>query len=340
VSLSVSKKIAFATVTTVTFVLLLNGLAWVTERGKEGVSFEEKEAMYQTTEKGRRTLRPGAELHGAKQQVNVNSIGFRGPELAEPKPENGYRIWCVGGSTTFDIWAPDDTLTWPAKLQTHLQQRRRDRVIEVINAGIPGELMAGSRDDFEKHFAKVQPDAMVFYHGPNDIREVMYKGPPPVIEGLDQQMALLRGVRNAAQRKLPEIPPEWHGRRLNSHQMILLENTVMELINAARSRGVDVLIVSHALQAENDAIGDEALHGVAEVTLLLQMAPDDVLHTYRDYNGMLRGIAEREGLPFADLRERMPSYERFWGDSLHFSALGSDVAGRFLTDAFIETDWL
>jgi hypothetical protein len=150
----------------------------------------------------------------------------------------------------------------------------------------------------------------------------------------------VRSMRGAIQRSLPVVPAEWEGKRLSSQAFGDLHRTVTDLIEAARKRGVEVLVVSHALQADPKASGAEALRGVSEVTALLQMAPPDVLKTYEDYNEMLQSTAADRGLPFADLRARMPSDDRFWGDSLHFSAAGSDIAGRFLTDAFLETGWL
>jgi lysophospholipase L1-like esterase len=340
VPISVPKKIVFAVLTVAGFLMVLNGLFSLKERIQFGGTFEQKEAIYQTTDDGRRTLRPGSELQGMSTQVKINKMGFRGPDPLEPKPENSFRIWCVGGSTTFDVWAPDDASTWPAKLQAYLQEAKPDRTIEVINAGIPGEMMNGSRDDFEEHFENTQPDAMVFYHGPNDIRGIAFNGPPPVIEGLDEQFAIVRSVRGAVQRKLPRVPPEWNSHRLKNHHFGILEATVLQLINAARQRGVEVMVVSHALQAANVATGDEALHGTSEVTAQWQMSPEGVLHTFKDFNQILRATAEREKLPFADLRARIPSDDRYWGDSLHFSATGSDIAGRFLADAFLQTDWL
>ncbi len=338
--MSLPKKIAFSILTTGLVLLLINGGFALVERVRFGGNVAEKESIYQSTPEGRRTLRPGARLEGSSTKVVINSLGFRGPELAQPKPGNGFRIWCIGGSTTFDVWAPNDQATWPAKLQSYLQEARSDRVIEVVNAGIPGELLNGSRDDFEQHFDKVKPDAMVFYHGPNDLRRLAFEGPPPVAKGLEEKFAIVRSVRGAVQRKLPRIPAEWHGKRLSSHAFGDLQQTILDLLHSARSRNVKVLMVSHALQADPLSTGDDALRGVSEVAALMQMAPPDVLHTYRDYNNMLRATAEAQGLPYADLRKRMPSGDRYWGDSLHFSATGSDIAGRFLSEAFLKTGWL
>jgi len=339
-AISVPKKIVFAVVTVAGFFLVLNGMFSLKEKVQFGATFEQKEAIYQTTDNGRRTLRPGSELQGTSTQVKINKMGFRGPDPIDPKPENSFRIWCIGGSTTFDVWAPDDASTWPAKLQAYLQEAKPELTVEVINAGIPGEMMNGSRDDFEEHFERTQPDAMVFYHGPNDIRGIAFNGPPPVIEGLDEKFAIVRSVRGAVQSKLPQVPPEWNNHRLTSHHYGILQQTVQQLVNAARQRGVKVMMVSHALQAANGETGDKALRGTSEVTALLQMSPEGVLHTFKDFNEIVRATAEREQLPYADLRSQIPSDDMYWGDSLHFSAKGSDIAGRFLADAFLETDWL
>ena len=47
------------------------------------------------------------------QTININSHGFRGSETTLEKPENTYRIFVVGGSTTFGEGATSDQTTIP-----------------------------------------------------------------------------------------------------------------------------------------------------------------------------------------------------------------------------------
>jgi len=54
-------------------------------------------------------------------QVSTNRFGFRGKDIALPKPDGVYRIVCVGGSTTVGGWT-DDT-SYPAFLEVALNER-------------------------------------------------------------------------------------------------------------------------------------------------------------------------------------------------------------------------
>ena len=64
--------------------------------------------------------------------VSTNSIGLRGPELEDPKPE--IRIACVGDSVAFG-WGVSYEESYPARLERLLIERGRS--VEVLNAGVP-----------------------------------------------------------------------------------------------------------------------------------------------------------------------------------------------------------
>ena len=74
--------------------------------------------------------------------------------------------------------------------------------------------------------------------------------------------------------------------------------------------------------------------------MLMQMYPDNVVHLFRDYNQLIRGIAEQRNMPFADIRSAVPSDPKYWGDSLHFSAAGSELAAQAMADTLLQTGWL
>ena len=68
--------------------------------------------------------------------MHFNARGQRVTNVRDvevPKPEGTYRVVCEGGSTTFDLLAPDDAATWPARLGAFLKPRA-----DVVNAGFPG----------------------------------------------------------------------------------------------------------------------------------------------------------------------------------------------------------
>ena len=58
-----------------------------------------------------------------------------------------------------------------------LCERRRTQLphrnVEVINAGVPGEIMSGSAQDFQDFGGAFKPHMVVVYHGPNDLRRAL-----------------------------------------------------------------------------------------------------------------------------------------------------------------------
>jgi len=52
-------------------------------------------------------------------EITYNSHGFRGNEFEKEKPDNTFRIFTLGGSTTEGVGAEDDE-TWPAHLQQNM----------------------------------------------------------------------------------------------------------------------------------------------------------------------------------------------------------------------------
>ena len=326
--LSLRKKIAFSVVTTIAVLAGLNALMSAREQQQYGVTHAQKEDLYEATATGRKVLKAGVRVQGASSSVGTNSLGFRGPDLLDPKPPNGFRIWVVGGSTTFDVFAPDDSKTWPALVGQQLGVEHPERVVEVINAGIPGEVIAGNLEDFKDHADSVKPDLLIYYHGPNDLRDIRFGGPPPPSGPLEKQFALLRATRGAINKRYPTLPEEWANARLSSHDLNEMTRRIELMIDEANRRGVPVLLANHAFQYTPGKTGSEALGEIGEICVLMQMVPDNVVHMFRDYNTLVAGIAERKGLPFVDVRSAVPSDPKYWGDALHFSAAGSQLAAE------------
>ena len=69
----------------------------------------------------------------------INSLGFRGAEFSKEKPLGTYRIFIVGGSTTFGTGVENHN-TIPSLLQNFYSNGKFDDIkqIEVINTGING----------------------------------------------------------------------------------------------------------------------------------------------------------------------------------------------------------
>ena len=98
--------------------------------------------------------------------INVNSDGFRGPELQD-NPD--YRIFVVGGSTAFGVGTTSDSNTIPGHLQQLYNEKFPDRNIEVINAGIPKAYSFTESELIKNSLVNYNPDLIIVYDGWNDI---------------------------------------------------------------------------------------------------------------------------------------------------------------------------
>ena len=332
------KKLLLSALSIVLTVALVEGAAHLSLYAQYGVRKidGQPEGLYISIPGKPPQLRPDVHLKGLLYEVNTNSIGTRGPELLAQKPANGLRVWCVGGSTTFDIYAPDDAHAWPAVVQQHLQEAFPDKVVEVVNGGVPGEILEGSADALDAHGRRLGIDLVVIYHGPNDLRAISMQetGPPPggfgpplltSLEVLSQWMQR-RGIGVESMPDRPATPD--HLRQL--------ENRLQRMERQVRGLGAIPVYVTHAIRIDADATGDTLKRQSGELGFLLSMSPASAREWFAMYNGLVRRRAQQTGSPLADVRAAVRPDSDLWGDSTHFSAEGSAIAGRVVADAIIE----
>src|SRR5262245_56768948 len=135
-------------------------------------------ALYAVARERARLYRPHPYLAAAPREgtvssvggrtVSFDSLGYRSPERPLAKPPGTVRVLCAGGSTTFDLLAPDDDSTWPALLEHRL--RGLGPTTEGWNAGFPGwtsleNLIALALRDIDIH-----PDVVLLFQGINDLQ--------------------------------------------------------------------------------------------------------------------------------------------------------------------------
>ena len=278
-------------------------------------------------------LQPGASLSGLRYSVSINALGMRGPELKREKPRNGLRVWCVGGSTTFDIFASDNDHTWPAVAQAHLQTALPHRTIEFINGGVPGEILEGSAQLLNVHGRNLGIDFVVVYHGPNDMRAVsgghLAAGRARAIPlrslELLRAAALDRGIGTG---DFPDRPPTAQARQDLSNRLRTLERQIYAI-------GARPIYASHAYRIAPDSTGDDLQRQAGELPAQLQMSATSTREWYRLWNEMMqRRARENRGL-YVNIRAAVGPDNRLWGDATHFSDDGSALAGKSVAEGIL-----
>jgi len=108
-------------------------------------------------------------VQGNRTSVYINNQGFRGPDFTQEKSENTFRVFAVGGSTTFGEGVLNNQ-TWPAILQTKFEDFDSPAKIEVINVGRPGWDSKKETDLIKNRLVNYEPDLFFVYDGINDLR--------------------------------------------------------------------------------------------------------------------------------------------------------------------------
>jgi lysophospholipase L1-like esterase len=117
-------------------------------------------------------LRPNSQATFFRSQIAINSLGFRGGEIAQPKGET-YRIVALGESTTFGCGIQRDDTPWPEVLEHLIHERLHlKRPVEVINAGIPTFTLKHSLLRLPRQILPLKPDMIISYHGANGFQMI------------------------------------------------------------------------------------------------------------------------------------------------------------------------
>ena len=111
-----------------------------------------------------------SELVPAVDQINYNSLGFRGAEFSEIKPPNTYRIFLLGGSTMIGSGATSDETTKPGILQKIFDSDNSVQNIEVINGAFFGANAGNEFNLITQKLVHYQPDLIIIFDGLNDLK--------------------------------------------------------------------------------------------------------------------------------------------------------------------------
>ena len=337
------KRVLFSAVATTGVLALIELLAWAGEWvswSTDAQRWTDGAGLYQADVAGRPRLRPGARLEGWRHDIQVNAHGFRGPELLEEADQDVLRIWCAGGSTTFDIYASSDAATWPSVMKEQLAQRLPDRQIDVLNAGVPSYTLKDSLNDWRERAPELLPEVLVVYHGMNDLRVAAQVGVEPSgsdakagSEPMSSPFQVLACYR-AAQRVVGGLidRPGWAEHRFAEDQWASIEADLHALIDLGVGAQAQVVLATQPYQVPAGARGLAARWRVRNETQLWSQDLAGVLDSISGYNALVTEVAAAEGLVLVDLAAQVPTSGRYWGDASHFSDAGSARAGAAMAD--------
>lgn len=303
---------------------------------------------------------------GLTPSVNdYNSLGFRGPEIAVPKPAGVFRIVALGSSVTYGngLYVDD---TYPAQLQKILRDDYGYTNVEVINAGVPGYTTWEYLAAFEFRLLALQPDLVIVYESTNDIT-LRYIDPK-----FYNSLNMVRGMWNTKPPQLPvsalyrlialkldwmtdpnqynyddvdfvpitSVSQCWQDKTLDhcpslddmskddllaANPPVYYESNLRSLIGIAKTAGVKVLLSTWAYFPD-PLPGNEEQY----------MTYPDRQNAVAEHNEILRKLGDELGVLYYDLEGNIPHNADFWLDGRHMRPAGAHEQAseyaKFLVD--------
>lgn len=297
-------------------------------------------------------LTPGAHYERVDQgrRVDINSDGFRGPEIG-PKGETP-RILTVGGSTTFGLYTSENQKTWPLRLQALLASRGYPN--EVINAGTPGWTLRSSLTNLELRGWALEPDVVVVYHNYNDLMsngeaqylfdaeqddvEALYRPPPG---GVLDYSAVFRFVRSRLRDPYDKLRVKQT--ELTLEGVAAFEKNLRRLARRAREQGAKLALCTfpHAFRPTYEESLADGVPGIEE--WYLKKGPLDyavLLAGLAAHDEVIRTVAQEEGALLIDLSPDFPTDVSFYESPIHHSDKGEELVATRVAEALARSGWL
>lgn len=274
-----------------------------------------------------------------------NSLGYRGEDIALAKPAGTYRIFALGGSTTYETGLRDHTKSFTAHLQRLLRESRRADDVEVINAGCGGWSSWESLVDLQFRGLALDLDLVIVYCGTNDVHPRLI---PPELYRRDnsgfrkgwhssdqwwERSVVLRRIgilTHAATRNslksMTEIKyddPADPFAVLSSNPPAYYESNLEHMIAVTRHAGTQIMFATWAWSPLFD---DYA-------------ATPEYARGFQETNTVTRKVAARNGVALFDHAATMPVDQEYWNDGRHVNGRGALVKAEQFA-AFISEHFL
>lgn len=273
-------------------------------------------------------LRPSTEGLMFQSRVHINSLGFRGPEIAQKK-DGEYRIVALGESTTFGHTINADDVTWPRVLEGMINERLMpDRTVQVINAGIPSYTIRLNVERLAKEILPLEPDMIISYHGYNgfmwlnsSLPPTHGKGPPAYEERPLKLLADSEYRLKMMAYRSERAAPADSSRRIPTDPMETeYAQAYGDLYRVARTNGIHLVLANYSMavnaQSDPDVIN---FYRLAFPQVLSQIKANEI------HSGIVAELATKHPeICFVNTHPGLDSEHDKFIDLVHFTQPGRE----------------
>lgn len=297
---------------------------------------------------------------------STNNMGFRGDYLASPKPDQEFRIFLVGGSTT-ECLVVDDSHAINKILQDELTGKIPQGVsVKVYNAGKSGDRSYDHLAMIVHRIVHLQPDLIVVLSGLNDLtasinnvdylhyRADSYEAKltfPTLVKMLATEFELGRRAHylmssltgKTDKQIFEEIPVRTNYReKVKVRMSVPVSNekprtdlpayrrNLKTIEGVARAHGIGLIFMTQP-SSWNSSI-DPSIRNWHWMTYRGGKAysEDFMDAALTSVNNVMLEVSTERGVPVLDLAKSIPKSTEFFIDDVHFNVKGAQEIGTQL----------
>ena len=274
-------------------------------------------------------------------RIQVNSHGFRSPEIPIQKDKGTIRIAFLGGSTTWCAEVSGNEMTWPHLVWTNLQQTYPDTKFDYLNAGIPGYTTEESLTRLKASVKKFKPDVIVIYHAVNDLsydtrllaeNQGVFTGKLEdhswlgkislawflIEKNIDLYLRKQKAVRGNSS-------ITFEARALSK----VFEERLLNLVELSREVAPIVALATFSHKYRRSQPPEVQLQAAgSSLYYMPYMTVEKLFMALEEYNRVIREVAKIEKVILIKGENRIPGDDLHFSDSVHFADAGSEVMAQ------------
>jgi lysophospholipase L1-like esterase len=284
--------------------------------------------------------RPGG--HFKKWQLN--SFGFRGPEIAETLLSGKTRVMILGASETFGLYETEGK-EYPAQLAARLPD------VEVVNAAMAGITLGTMKRYWESYASRFSPAVVLIYPSP-----IFYldeeppsrwggSGTPPAEPRFESRFAgrvkdTLRKVgwvrwlrlEYALREQTHGRADDWLFRKPPQDRLDEFRADLEALVTAVQARGAHPVLVTHAVRVTSPPRSED-LMDLREMRLTARRATEETIAAFEVAAAqVVRDIGRERGILVIDAAEALGGERKLFADLSHFTDKGAAAMADLLAE--------
>ena len=275
-------------------------------------------------------------------RISINSLGFRGPEIAAPKPPGTVRVAFLGASTTWCGEVSGNDYVWPKLVTDALSQSFPGARFDYVNAGVPGYTLGSTLKNLQHRVAPLQPDVIVIYEAASNFSGEMRE--------LAKQRGIIREAKmqelswpsrysvlwnlvekNLLIRQAQQIARASQG-RLDADPATLGEEyrqSLTQLVRAAQQDAKLVVLATFSTQLRRDQSPEQQMRASESAFFYMPfVTPRLLIEGYARYNQVAREVAADTQSMLIDGENDIPGDPLHFTDTVHFSDAGSKAMAQ------------